>query len=177
MSNFNYPKAIEPCAPGSSRTIFDGPGQHVTCDPAKIKLLSDRVLIKDIPQDDSHSGSLIVPEVAQRGGVGKQGMLRIGVVVATGPGDAFSEHGLDAQGAVRRRLLTATCPKCATLGFWSTCPACDGAGSVPIVIPPQCQPGDTVLYDRFRSQEMIINGERYQLSNAEQTVLAVLEKS
>lgn len=38
MSELNYPKAIQPSAPGSSRTIFDGPGQHIACDPAKIKL-------------------------------------------------------------------------------------------------------------------------------------------
>lgn len=179
----NYPQAIEPCSPGAARTIFDGPGSHIDCDPAAVKLLSDRVLIKDIPQDDSTRGSLVIPEVAQRDGVGKGGLFRIGVVIATGPGDRFSEHGLDVDGVLRRRLLTKACGDCRGTGVRTIRAVrladiecqCDH-GRVPVVIPPQCKPGDVVVYDRRRSEELILNGERFQLSHAEQSVLAVLEE-
>lgn len=182
----NYSKAIEECSPTASRTIFDGPGNRITCDPAQIRLLSDRCLIRDLPQDDSRSGSLVVPETAQNGGVGKGGNFRIGLVVAVGEGDRFSEHGLDAEGAVRRRLLTAQCRDCDGNGVTVlggccenvpeeriACDECEN-GRVPIVVPPQCKVGDTVLYDRRRQEQMYFNGVLHQLCHAEQGVLAVL---
>lgn len=187
----SYSRAIEPCQSGASRTIFDSPSQRVAVDPATVRMLSDRCLIRDLPQDDSIVGSLVVPEIKRTGGVGKDGLLRIGVVVAVGPGDRYFELGLDVDGeSVRRKLLTQRCLLCDGLkkyrvvsgegddqrtGPWCDCPGCDGSGRAPVTMPPQCQPGDTVLYSRMRHEEILIAGERYVLCHAEQAVLAVLE--
>ncbi len=185
----NYPKSIDACKPGASRTIFDGPGQCIEgeIDVASIKLLEDRVIILDIPQDDSTVGSLVIPDVAQNGGVGKGGNFRIGLVVAVGPGDKFLEVGSpNNQGVVGRKLITAPCSHdCQDRWFdvadyeWKPrpCPFCDngGDGRIPVVVPPQCKVGDRVLYDRRRHEELILNGQRYALMHAEQAAMAVLE--
>ncbi len=181
----NYPKAIESCAPGAGRTIFDGPGQHVDVNPSSIRLLSDRVLLLDLPQDDSINGSLVIPGTAQNGGVG--GNFRVGLVIAVGPGDAYIEMGADNHGRVRRKLITAPCPDCDGMGYFpcedgSRLPCsvvaesdCEDTGRVPVVVPAQCNPGDRVIYDRRREAEVIIEGKRYGMIHAEQSVLAVLE--
>ncbi len=173
----SYPKSIEPCRPGAGRTIFDGPGQVIEgIDPSQIKLLSDRCLIQDLPQDDERRGLIYIPDSAKQDGVGKQGLLRIGKVIAVGAGDRFLEHGLDAQGVLRRTLITAPCLHDGYgLPDAPPCSMCDEDGRIPVTVPAQCSPGDTVLYDRRRECEIYINGLRYCIVHAEQSVLAVLD--
>lgn len=188
-------REIKPSGPGASRTIFDSPSQRISVDPATIRMLQDRCLIRDLPQDDSRYGSLVLPETAQHGGVGKQGNLRIGVVIAVGIGDQFLEVGLDAQGSVRRKLITKPCDHCEGVGFdpncpalpslveWdgqiralgAGCPACNGEGRIPVVIPTQCKVGEIVCYDRRRECEVVIDGIRYSLLYSEQSVLGVID--
>lgn len=191
-----YPKAIETCHPGASRTIFDGPGQRIDVDPARIRLLSDRVLLRDIPQDDSQRGSIVIPEVAQDGSVGKRGLYRIGLVIAVGPGDSVYEwvepmsercSKMEALDAVRRKLITKRCECCWGSGEqdetdWTganherPCSECGGSGRIPVTVPPQCKPGQMVLYDMRRQEQLYLNGVLHQLCHAEQAVLAIIEE-
>jgi len=182
-----YPRTIEPCSPSAGRTIFDGSGNHFTgIDPANIRLLSDRVLIRDLPQDDSRIGSIWLPDEARNGGVGKGGLFRVGVVVAVGPGDRFIEGQLDAEGRPTLKLITKPCEVCDGDGvaFWddpaddgepAPCGTCDGSGRVPVVVSPQCKPGDIVISDRRRDMEVYFDGVLHTLCHAEQSVIAVLE--
>jgi co-chaperonin GroES (HSP10) len=184
--------------------IFDSPSQLLEIDPATIRLLSDRCLIRDLG-DPERVGSIIIPEVAREKVMHEWGLLRIGEVVATGPGDRFIELGWDDYSGVRRKLITMRCGCTAhpALNMWGEdifgrkpgkryrfdiveyrmvelpdgvpCPRCDGSGRVPITIPPQCRPGERVLYSRRREAEVYLEGVRYSLLNSEQSILAVLE--
>ena len=161
-------------------------------DPASIRLTSDRVLIRDLEQNEvDHVGSIYIPEEAREkvGGVGKEGRLRLGIVVAMGPGDRFLEVGLDGEGVVRRRLIESDCSLCIGTGnvtHWNqyqiclcgnSCPKCDGTGRTPVTVPPQCAVGDTVIFDLRREMEIYLDGVRFSIVNASQSVLAVVEES
>jgi co-chaperonin GroES (HSP10) len=185
--------------------IYDSPSQLIEIDPATIRLISDRCLIRDLG-DPERVGSIIIPEVARDKIRDEGGTLRIGLVIATGPGDRFIEVGLEKSPTeaprVLRRLITIPCgcePMSAERSemfgrkrgarYWfdivnyqmvefpagETCPVCHDTGRIPITIPPQCHRGQKVLYSRRREAEVTINGERYSLVNAEQSILAVLE--
>jgi co-chaperonin GroES (HSP10) len=175
--------------------IFQGTSREFTgIDPLSIKLISDRVLIRDL-QDAEKEGSIVIPEAYRDRGVNDFGTMRIGVVVAVGPGDRFIEHGVTDEGEVRRTLITCPC-MCAYAmmrdgsRWWfdirnycrvelkpgEKCPACDGSGRIPICVPPQVWPGQKVLYDRRKEAEIYLDGQRYLIVHAEQAVVAVLEE-
>src|SRR5580704_9064434 len=95
--------------------IYDSPSQLLAIDPATIRLLSDRCLIRDLG-DPERIGSIIIPEVARPKARDEWGTLRIGLVVATGPGDRFIEMGWDETSGVRRKLITVPC-ECVTCRY------------------------------------------------------------
>lgn len=148
-----------------------------------IKPIWDRLLIRDIPDPDK-IGSIFVPETAAERGLGKNGLLRLGLVVAVGPGDKFTREKVmrdNTTGAhyVKRKALGA-CLACKTPPYgWSAdewsmgCSACTGDGVRRW--PMYCKVGDTVLYDRRKESELFIDGERFCLLHEEQAVMAVME--
>lgn len=157
-------------------SIYSAPSLEGT---DSIKLISDRVLVRDLPESEME-GSIFLPEICR-----DKELIRQGIVVAVGPGDRFLEVGYDERDErVLRRLLTAPCEICEGTGMVFdlrayqnlTCPdpSCDG-GRIPVCVPPQCQPGDKVLYSRRREAEVYIGGVRHSLVHAEQSILAVLE--
>lgn len=164
--------------------IFESIAQHydgIADDPAVIRLISDRVLIRDLGEQEQ-IGSIVIPEVARKPGTGSD-TLRTGVVVAVGPGDRFIEMGVSDEGEVRRKLITGgDCAACNGHGKYfdiqtyetNECPHCYGGGKEPLTIPPQCQPGDKVLYSRRAEAEIFLGGVRYTIINAEQSAYAVL---
>jgi hypothetical protein len=161
-------------------------------DPSSIRLISDRVLLKDLG-DLEKEGSIIIPEAYRERGLNQFGTYRKGVVISTGPGDRFLEVGIEECGneapRVRRKAITVPCQCQDGSRKWfdiinyivveipdgGVCPACGGSGRVPVCVPPQCKPGDIVLFDRRREAEIYLNGERYCILNSEQSVIAVLE--
>lgn len=175
--------------------IFAGGGQEFTLDPSTIRLISDRVLLRD-DADAEKEGSIIIPEKWREEATGK---YRSGVVVAVGPGDRFYEMGIiestdGLSPQVRRKLITKTCPDCKGSGRtdqfnirdyrFDPCPTCDPNdlpfnrtmnGKIPICVPPQCKVGERVLYERRKEAEIFINGSRYCLVHAEQAIVGVLE--
>lgn len=180
--------------------IFAGGGQRFTMDPSTIRLISDRVLIRD-DADAEKEGSIIIPEKYRESATGK---YRSGVVVAVGPGDRFYEMGIiestdGLSPQVRRKLITKKCPDCNGVGNtgqfdirqyrMEPCPNCNPddlpfskeffamIGRVPICVPPQCKVGERVLYERHRQCEVFINGQRHIIVHAEQAVVAVIEPS
>ena len=165
-------------------------------DPSKIRLLHDRCLVRDLGAPAQH-GLIHVPDTANKGGVDEYGYTRIGLVIATGPGDKFVEMGIDAPDAlgyhnVRRKLITQTCDTCngmkhigydfyqlkvvgVPFGMGPQCAICGGEGIIPVTMEPQCKPGERVLYDRRREMEFVIFGQRFLILNAEQSIYGVLE--
>ncbi len=162
--------------------IFAG-RNNLTLDPATIKMLSDRVLIRD-DGDAEKEGSIIIPEMYRESATGK---YRSGVVVAVGPGDRFHEIGIieSADGCspqVRRKLITMPCENCSDGSIFDIreyelvlCQSCHGSKRMPVCVPPQCKPGDRVLYEKRREAEVWLNGQRHVMVHAEQAVVAVLE--
>lgn len=167
------------------KTIFDGISNQFDLDPASIRLLSDVVLLKDMGDPD-REGLVIIPEAFRERGVNQFGTYRIGLVIAVGEGDRYSEHGVTDEGQVRRRLLTAPCELCGAGGtmieVWpnagapTICPKCEGTGRHGVCVPPQCKPGDRVLFEKRAEAQVYLNGERYVMCHAEQACIAVLEE-
>src|ERR1051325_11877172 len=82
-------------------------------DPLRIRLIEDRLLIRDVP-DERELNGITVPDNVEVG-VGKNGLYRIGIVVATGPGNKFVEVGTEGYGEdmrVLRRKIMGRCPVC-----------------------------------------------------------------
>lgn len=163
-------------------SIFEGIGNEFALDPSSIRLISDRVLIKDLG-DMEKDGQIIIPEKYRERGLNADGTYRVGLVVAVGPGDRFLECGITEENQVRRKLLTEPCGLCDAGGTMVDvmngesliCPRCEGSGRQPVCVPPQCMPGDVVMLERRREAEVYLNGVRYLLVHAEQSVIAVLE--
>jgi co-chaperonin GroES (HSP10) len=185
--------------------IYDSPSQLLEIDPSTIRLISDRCLIRDLGEPEK-IGSIFIPETCRGKAYDEWGTIRIGIVIATGPGDRFIEVGIEKSPnespRVLRRLITAKC-ECSPMSreradargvesgkrYWfdmrnyclvelptsEKCPLCQDTGRCPITVEPQCRRGQKVLYSRRREAEVYIEGERYSLINAEQSILAVLE--
>lgn len=160
--------------------IFESPSQRVDhIDPASIRLLQDRILVRDLGEP-STVGMIVIPQCAL-----DKDKIRIGLVLAVGPGNQFIESGITDEGQVRRTLITTgrQCPACSGSGqqfsirkyALDDCPYCYGGGKEPLTVPTQCEPGDRVLFSRRREAEFYVNGERLSLIFEEQSVLAVLE--
>ncbi len=182
----------------ANENIFESPSQTLPYDAADIRLIWDRCLVKDIP-DENKIGSIWIPETAAERGVGKRGLLRMGIVVAVGPGDPWASEKIitarqgDVMGGnqvVRKSL--GTCPTCAN-GFiittsteyphnkqypaftYKKCTTCKGDGIRRW--PMQVKVGDRVIVDRRKESEFYFNGERMWIVHEEQAILAVLEES
>lgn len=181
--------------------IFKSNSQYLhAMDAASIKPIWDRILVRDIP-DENKIGSIWIPETAAERGVGKDGLIRLGLVVAIGAGDKFTREWVERDHLtgthqVMRKGLGA-CEYCAGCGqikifgknnmkmvtpaTWSQddqvpveeCPVCHGDGVRRW--PMYCKPGDTVVYDRRKESELFIEGCRYAVIHEEQAVFAILE--
>lgn len=115
-------------------------------DPATIRPLEDRVLVRDIP-DEEKVGAVYSPETAR-----DRDLNRRGIVVAVGLGDRFYEKGKNPiTGEVIRRAVKG--------------------GRLPMEV----KVGDRVIFNRRKDMEFFFEGERYNFVNEEQSILAVLE--
>ncbi len=169
----------------ANTNIFESNSQLLAIDPARIKPVFDRILCRDIKEDDK-IGSLWIPATAAERGVGKNGLLREGIVVAVGPGDPWAKEKPIKGGTQVSRTALGKCGgphrdyPCDRGKIWDVitgdfedCPACKGDGIRRW--PMYCKPGDRILYDRRKEAELFIDGVRYGLLHEEQSVFAVLE--
>jgi co-chaperonin GroES (HSP10) len=175
-----------------AESIFESIAQdRRDIDPSSIRLIEDRVLIKDLG-DLEQAGSIIIPQTARADSRAGSPRLRLGLVIAVGPGDKFVERGMNERtDQVLRVAITEPCKACdpgdgkGPVGRrWNIddyefviCPRCNGTKRQNVVVPPQCQPGDKVLYDRRKESEFYFGDDkaRYVLCHAEQAVIAVVE--
>ena len=137
-------------------TLFYNPYLRIGMKPEAIEPLFDRVLLKDVPEEEMLKG-ILIPESA-RFGVGKNGLLREAVVVAVGPGDKQFERMVRSGPKTARVKVTHWAGR--EIG-WRT--------------DLQVKVGDRVICDRRKEAELYIDGERYQLVYEQQAILAVLE--
>jgi len=191
----------------ANTNIFESPSQVLKgIQPENIKLQWDRILIRDIPDPDK-IGSIWIPETAAERGVGKKGLLRMGIVVAVGPGDPWASEKVitaragDVMGGnqVVRKAL-GECEICAGGGQIKTykgtpesiglvVPARWSTQDVPVETCPECKgdgirrwqmyckPGDKIIYDVRREAEFWIEGVRHVILHEEQSVYAILEQA
>ena len=178
-------------------------------DVSKIRLQRDRIIVRDLPENEVQKiGGIFLPDgdgKEKKGGVGKNGLLRLGEVVAVGPGDHLIGKGLDADGKERLAMVMADCSHCQGEGVVNSgwgggektangsefprymvvacdengenlkCPHCSGTGKVQATSQCYCKPGDVVVYDLRREAEFFIDGVRYGMLYEEASVLLILE--
>src|SRR5579885_398518 len=128
-----------------SESLFYNPHNSMGLNPRNLRPLFDRVLVRDVP-DRERIGRLWVPEIAQNRGIGKNGLLRYGVVVAIGPGDKTFERMVHKSKQASRLRVH---PWRGRPVGWRT--------------DLQVKPGDKVLVDRRREAEFTFAGERHGL--------------
>lgn len=157
-------------------------------DPASIIPLGSRVLIRDEPEV-AQTGSIVHPQMAPNK-LGQGNTKRIGIVVAVGRGDSYSEvligDGKTTQRKVVRKSL-GVCEGCigtgrdpreyrnVLTGGWdaNVCALCHGDGKHRMEM--QVKVGDRVLYDYRREAQIFIGGEMFQLVDEHQSILGILE--
>lgn len=160
----------------ANTNIFESNSQLLSHDAADIRPLFDRLLLRDCKEPEK-IGSIWIPETAAERGVGKEGRLRMGIVVAVGPGDPWAkEKVVKGTTQIIRKALGA-CRECNGEGrnLYSDviCPACGGDGIWRK--PMYCKVGDTVIYDMRREAEIFLDGVRHVILHEEQAVLAILD--
>lgn len=128
------------------KSIFESHQQILDIIPEHIRPLEDRVLVRDIP-DEEMVGSLVAPETAR-----DRDLNRRGIVVAVGLGDRFYEKG--------KNTITGEVIRKAVKG-----------GRLPMEV----KVGDRVIFNRRKDMEFFVDGERYNFVNEEQSILAILE--
>jgi|ERR1700722_3048222 len=164
----------------NAASIFESMSQYVSDDPATMRPLFDRLLVRDVPDAEKSAGGIILTAAPSLGGLGKAGRIRIGDVVAVGKGDPW--YNWTEKGKVKTR--TYPCPNCSAYGsfhrFWGNgtshdfnheeivCPRCQGRGHshVDLIV----KPGDRIVIDRRKEAEIYIEGERYTLCHEQQAV-------
>lgn len=173
--------------------IFRSNSQLMNIDPGRIKPCFDRLLLREI-KDPKKIGSIFIPETAAERGVGKNGLARLGVVVAVGPGDPWAkEKVIKGTTEVVRKALGACleCKNSPNPGFlrwrvsggpdgphgewsdWEKCYGCAGDGIRRW--PMYCRVGDVVIYDVRKEAQIFINGETFTLLHEEQSILGIIE--
>lgn len=183
---------------GKTDNIFQSSSQVLEQDPASIRMLQDRVLLRDLGEPERVNG-IWIPQTAAERGVGKDGLLRLGIVVAVGPGNTCIETGIenDGMGPVKRRIISKRCEACGGNGRerfdiynyqWVWCQQCNADGSfdwcdfinggppsrIPVRVPCTCKVGDKVIYERRRESEVYFWGHRFSMVFEEQAIVAIV---
>ena len=156
------------------RSIFDTIEQWMDIDPSKIRLQQDRVLLRDIPEEERH-GSLYLPEVCRN-----QEKIRRGIVIAVGPGDskierAADQHDVHPDGYVRTKARRVKCRVCdGSIQPWDAHWSCQTCKDTRVGrLPMSVRPGDRVLYSQRQEAEIFINHQRYGICHEEQAIIGI----
>lgn len=114
--------------------------------PEDVRMIYDRVMVRALAPEEM-IGSIEIPQYLRNDLPG----LKIGIVLAVGPGDRWSEHGLDVHGDPIRRFLP------------------DGKR-----YPMPVKVGDVVVFDRRAEATFQLDGIEVGLVHAEQSIFAIL---
>lgn len=140
-----------------------------------LKLMGDLCLVKPAPLEKE--GSIVIPESARS----PKGQMLQGVVVATGPGDRLIYlHCRECSDGVLQPIAARLPRECRNCG---QNPAVWRVVGEPLT---ECQKpvfrrkmgvkvGDRVLYWRSPANEVMVDGERYEILHEEQMIVAVIE--
>ena len=139
-----------------AETLFYNPYLRIGMKPEAIEPLFDRVLLKDIPDEELLNG-LFRPQGSSVG-MGKNGLLRQAIVVAVGPGDKQFERMVKTSAKMARLKVS---PWRGREMGWRT--------DVLVEV------GQRILLDRRREAEVYIDGTRFSLVYSHQACLGVLE--
>lgn len=153
--------------------------------PESVRPMGDFVLVRPCEPDmETYSGLLEIPENARQPDRG----LRMGVVVATGPGDQVAIWICPQCGGFQYTVITSETDNAGRHHVVYGAPGkCDGppfdtipcGGEFELIgtsrAPMFCSVGETVLYPRVPANVVRINGEELIFLHEEQHVLAVLE--
>lgn len=155
-----------------------------------IKPMGDCVLVRVLPEEEVTASGIMLPQTGK-----DSSELRIGEVVAAGPGDKLFVWVCntclkvwDWNGPVKMSHKNiAAWREAATSKSWyrltttknpSPCKVCgesnwllNGIGHHEMHV----KPGDRIWYRRVLANQQMINGELYQLIHEEQHVVAILE--
>ena len=141
---------------------------RVDADPRATKLLGDRVLLK-VEANPEMVGSIVIPETSRSNGVpGCDRYLKIGEVVAAGPGDRCGTPDYKpTEDYANTGFLSWTSYK-PCVG--ACCPRCHGTGRLPMTV----RLGDRVLYDHPSDKAFLFQGVEYVFVHEQQHVRGVL---
>jgi chaperonin GroES len=124
-------------------SMFDSMSQLLTDDPRTMRPLFDRILVRDVPDEEFSPAGICLTAAPSLGGLGKSGRIRIGEVVAVGKGEPYYQYAEDR----KQKARAYPCP-------------------VKMIV----QPGDRVVIDRRKEAEVYIEGTRYTLCYERQAV-------
>ena len=156
--------------------MFDSLSQIIEDDPASIRPIHDRLLVRDVPDAEKSAGGIVLTAAPSLGGLGKSGRMRLGDVVATGKGDPYFQWMEKGKVKIRAYpcawISTGDCVDYVT----GPCPRCEGRGfsHVDLIV----KPGDRVVIDRRKEAEFQIGigGARYTLCHEQQAVYGIMRK-
>lgn len=144
----------------------------------KLRPLGDLILVKRIDEPAKYflqHGIWLAPHDRK----GKPHGLRLGTVVACGPGDTLMNLTCDNCGRKRKANMHVSAPRRdGRQPRLKDCPAC---GSDQVVMGSteargvDVKPGDTIAYWRVPANEVRIDGQDYEMLHEEIHIEAVLE--
>lgn len=163
--------------------------QSITADLDNFSPMGDMVLVKRLPDPEETKGGLHIPQIARDESrprdPGASG--RIGVVVASGPGDKGFEF--ECSYCARRVFLAPSLKAIAgaeeahyRIVTKCKCSATEEAGSAWLPtgkserLPMYVHVGDKVLFQRWVNNVVVLNDEEFTLLHAESQILAVLDE-
>jgi chaperonin GroES len=129
---------------GQEGNLFSSYQQRMDgIDPAKLRPLFDRIIVRDVPDEEFSPAGIVLSAAPSLGGVGKDGRMRLGDVIAVGRGDPYKAW--PERGKIRSR-------------------------SYPNIAEMRVKPGDRCVIDRRKEGEIFIEGVRYTICSEYQAV-------
>ena len=157
----------------------------------RIKPTGDCVLVRVLPEEEVTASGIVLPQMGK-----DSAELRIGEVVAAGPGDkvfvwvcntCLKVWDWDGPVTMSHKNIEAW-RKAATADSWYRLTTTKGPGSCKVCGDSNwllngighhhmhVKPGDRIWYRRVLANQQLINGELYQIIREEQHIWAVLEQ-
>jgi co-chaperonin GroES (HSP10) len=160
--------------------------QHksITADLDNFRPMGDMVLVKRLPDPEESKGGILIPEMARNENRPKYpgASGRMGIVVASGPGDKGFEFRCSACGSISVLAPSLKAVPGAEEAHYRIVTKCNcGTGELIATgnhsrLPMYVSVGDKVLFQRWVNNVVVLNDEEYTLLHAESQVLAVIEE-
>ena len=136
--------------------------ESIDVPPSRVRLLGDFILVLPKPEE-TYKNLIIIPPAHQK----KDGGLLVGEVVKCGPGDRMMKRICRRCGESKDNPISVSPGRC-------KCGSCGWTQGREFRRPVGVFPGDKVLYWRSPANEVVLQGNRYEILHEEQAVVAVL---